>query len=364
MNSFTAAAPQPKSLVPGVEVRTWTNRELVQHLPRLAAYHPEEGPRPLSRDLGWLKVLGEGLGHQAYCLEAVETSQTRGILPLAFVRSLLFGRFLVSLPYLNYGGVIASDDRVAGPLIDRAVELAVQLKVRFLELRQEKPVDHLALTDRMNSKVLMRLDLPGTPGKLWEQLSCKVRNQVRKGTKIDLKVAWGCQELLDDFYTVFSRNMRDLGTPVYGKKLFAAVLEQFPKQAEFCVIRAGNQPVAAALLLHGDGVTEVPSASSLRAFNHTCANMLLYWNLLERAILRGQTVFDFGRSSRDSSTYAFKKQWGAEESPSEWLYYRREGGIDAVRPSNPRYERLIALWKRLPLWVARIVGPVIVRGIP
>lgn len=364
MNSLQVSSPPSSAAVACVAIQTHTAVELATQLPHLLAYDRGADQVPLSRHLGWLTVLQRGLGHQVYCLEAVEGGRTRGILPLAFVHSWLFGRFLVSLPYLNYGGVVADNDQAARRLIDRAVELADELDVRLLELRQEQPVEHPSLNDRMSSKVHMRLPLPATAGKLWEQLSCKVRNQVRKAKKHDLSVAWGGMELLSEFYAVFSQNMRDLGTPVYGRPLFGAILEQFPRQSEFCVVRAGKQPVAAALLLHGRGVTEVPSASSLRVFNPSCANMLLYWNLLERALQRGQATFDFGRSSRDSRTYQFKKQWGAAEAPSEWQYYRRMGPVDAVRPSNPSYGRLIALWKRLPLWVSRLLGPVIVRGIP
>jgi hypothetical protein len=131
-----------------------------------------------------------------------------------------------------------------------------------------------------------------------------------------------------------------------------------------CVVRTGRKPIAAALLLHGQGVSEVPSASSLRAFNSTNANMLLYWNLLQRAVERGQTVFDFGRSSTDSNTYRFKKQWGAVGHPAEWQYYRRSGQLADVRPDNPRYQRWIRIWQKMPLWLTRLIGPRIVRGIP
>src|SRR5205807_6310752 len=120
------------------------------------------------------------------------------------------------------------------------------------------------------------------------------------------------------FIQVFSRNMRDLGTPVFGRSLFANVLNQFPGQAEICIVRAGSLPVAGALVMHGSGVTEVPSAGSLRAYHSTCANMLLYWHLLQRAVERGQTLFDFGRCTRESPTYRFKKQWGAEPEPAVW----------------------------------------------
>jgi FemAB-related protein (PEP-CTERM system-associated) len=311
-----------------------------------------------------LEVLQVGLGHTPYCLEAVEEGRTRGFLTLAFVRSLLFGRYLVSKPYLNYSGLVADDDAVARRLIDRAVALADSLRVRHLELRQERPVSHPALTDSLTTKVHMRLPLPAAPEDLWASVPSKVRNQVRKGQKLGLTAAWGGVELLPEFYAVFSRNMRDLGTPVYGRRLFHAALTRFPDRAELCVVRAGTTPVAAALLLHGWGVTEVPSASSLREHNHTCANMLLYWHLLERAAGRGQSVFDFGRSSKDGSTFRFKAQWGATPEPAEWQYYVRAGDVTALRRESPRYQRMVRVWQRLPVSMTRLVGPLIVRGIP
>jgi FemAB-related protein (PEP-CTERM system-associated) len=187
---------------------------------------------------------------------------------------------------------------------------------------------------------------------------------VRKGQKSDLAVSWGAHDQLSDFYAVFCRNMRDLGTPVYGRRLFTAILDQFPDRAEICVVRAGNLPVGGALLLHGWGVSEVPSASTLRSHNHTCANMLMYWHLLERAVQRGQHAFDFGRSSHDSPTMRFKRQWGASPTNSEWQFYLRSGAAGGMRKENPRYQRFIRIWQRLPVTLTRWIGPRIVRGIP
>jgi FemAB-related protein (PEP-CTERM system-associated) len=210
----------------------------------------------------------------------------------------------------------------------------------------------------------MRLELPKTAEQLNKQIGAKVRNQVKKGRDGNFTVHWGGAELLAEFHDVFSRNMRDLGTPTYGRRLFAAVLDQFPDRAELCVVRDGATPAATALLLHGWGVTEVPSASALRAYRPACVNMLMYWHLLERAIDRGQEVFDFGRSSEDSPTYKFKKQWGAAPVPAEWQYHLRQGTVGDMRPDNPRYRRMIAVWQRLPLGLTRCLGPLIVRGIP
>jgi FemAB-related protein (PEP-CTERM system-associated) len=358
-----ATLPLPTAMAKTVHLHD--QRALSAVLPRLENYLLRDGPlMPLSRHPAWLNVLAKGLYHIPYCLEVMEGDRTCGFLALADVKSYVFGRFLVSLPYLNYGGPIADDASTANLLIDSAVRLADRLGVKYLELRHEQTVAHTSLKHSRTDKVNMRLSLPGDSDRLWKALDSKVRNQVRKGEKSDLTVTWGGVQSLEDFYAVFSQNMRDLGTPVYGQALFAAILEQFGDRAEICTVHAGKVPVAGALLLHGWGVTEVPSASSLREYNPTCANMLMYWHLLKRAIERGQDVFDFGRSPRDGSTMKFKKQWGATPAASEWQFYLRSGEEGGVRKESPRYRQMIRIWQRLPISVTRWLGPAIVRGIP
>lgn len=347
------------------QVQVHEGRELGRELPRLGLYAQRGVIVPLSRDPAWLKVLATGLGQTPLCVEAVgDRGETRGILPLVFMKSWLFGRFLVGMPYLNAGGVLADDQAVGQLLIDRAINLGDELGVRFLELRHERSIPHDGLVQAVLNKVEMRLELRESISMQWKELPGKVRNQVRKGERNAFAVCWGGQELLPEFFAVFSRNMRDLGTPVFGKALFRSILDEFPGQAEICVLRAGRSPVSAALLLHGRGVTEVPSASTLRSHFASCANMFLYWSLIGRAIERGQTLFDFGRCTRGGNTYQFKKQWGATATDLAWQYYLRRGDAGDMRPENPRYRRLSRLWQWLPLWVATILGPRIVRGIP
>jgi serine/alanine adding enzyme len=312
----------------------------------------------------WPAILAEGLRHENFILCAKDNSRLVGYLPLALVSSRLFGRFLVSLPYLNSGGVIAENETIATLLIDRAVQLADELDVRYLELRHERRYEHQALTHEVTSKAHMRLSLPDSSDVLWNQLKAKVRNQVRKGREHDLTVRWGGEELLASFYDVFSRNMRDLGTPVYGRSLFQAIVRGLSEQAELCVVCHGKRAIAGALLVHGQGITEVPSASSLRQYSATNANMLMYWHLLERTIERGQHTFDFGRSTVDSNTFRFKKQWGAEPHPAVWQYYVRRGTVGDMRPESSRYRHFIRVWQHLPVGITRLVGPTIVRGIP
>ena len=319
---------------------------------------------PLSKHPLWLNVLQSSLGHEVYAVEAVASGCTVGYLPLAFVSSMLFGRFLVSLPYLNTNGVVAQSADVQAELITRAATLADEFNVRYLELRHEAPIIHSSLNASLTSKVHMRLPLPATGEQLWKGFDAKLRNQIRKGEKGTFCVEWGAAELLGGFHDVLAENMRDLGSPVYGKKLFREIFATFPGDAEICLVCDGAKPVAAALLLHGWGVTEVPTASSLKAYNSSNVNMLMYHHLLRRAVERGQRVFDFGRSTTEGNTFKFKKQWGAKPHPATWQYSVLAGEVGDMRPDNPRYQRAIRLWQRLPVGLTSRVGPMIVRGIP
>jgi len=347
-----------------VEVSLWKSSARADREPLWRRFTDSAGLHGFCCDPRWSAALCKGLRHESCLLEATRNGHIVGVLPLAFVKSLLFGRFLVSLPYVNSAGVIAADEAVAAALIDRAVNLADELDVRYLELRHEAQHAHPALTHRLTSKVHMRLALPCSAEELWKQFKPKVRNQVRKGEKLGLTVHWGGPDLLGDFYAVFSRNMRDLGTPVFGQRLFRCILAEFSDCAELCVVRLGRRLVAAALLVHGPGMTLVPSASSLRRYNSTNANMLMYWHLLRRSIERGQGKFDFGRSSAGSNTFRFKKQWGALPEPAVWQYYVRKGSAGDMRRENEKYDRLINIWRRLPVGLTRLLGPPIVRGIP
>lgn len=349
---------------PTVSILTHTSTSWAQRSPAVARFVFAQAPAALSLHPHWLDVLKNSLGYDMYGLEAVSGTRTCGYLPLAYVSSMLFGRFLVSLPYLNSNGVLAASPDVQSLLISRAVELADELNVKYLELRHETPIDHPLLTVTMTSKVHMRLALPATTDQFWKRLDPKVRNQVRKGEKNTFRVTWGGIDQLDDFYDVFSRNMRDLGTPPYSVELFRAILTTFPGDAEICVVADNDTPIASALLLHGLGVTEVPSASSLREYNASCANMLMYRHLIDRAIERKQATFDFGRSTTDGPTFRFKKQWGAVPHPASWQYHVRRGDFGEMRPDHPRYRHIIQLWQKLPVRITQMIGPTVVRGIP
>lgn len=309
-------------------------------------------------------ALADGLRHDAYVIEARSDDRVVGLLPLIHVRSVFFGGFLVSLPYVSFGGVIADCAQAAQQLANRAVSLAAELNVKFLELRQFEPIEHPQFVTGSTKKVQMRLTLSADPADTWNGLKSEVRTQVRKAMKAGLDVQWGALDLLEPFFDVFASNMRDLGTPVFPRRLFREIVTAAEEQAEFGVVLLKGRPIAACLAVHGPGLTEIPSAAALRAFRTTAANSLMYWCAIERAITRGQRQFDFGRSTPESATYTFKRKWGAEPIPVAWQYHIRRGDTQAMRPEDRKFQLAKRVWQHLPVSATRIIGPMIVRGIP
>ncbi len=325
----------------------------VQQQPDASLYH-------LS---GWRSVCMEAFGHDCPYLAAWRGGQIVAVLPLVRLQSRLFGHFMVSVPFFNYGGLLGSDAEARSALLAQAVELAQAKGCSHIELRERQP---LAGWPGRTDKISMQLVLPDSAEQLWKKLGSKLRAQIKKAQSNELKFQHGGAELLDDFYEVFCTNMRDLGTPVYGKDFFATVLRQAPGQPQLFVGRTKEgQAVSASLVVQHNGTMEVPWASTLRSANALSANMELYWQMLSHACTQGCTVFDFGRSSRDSATYRFKKQWGAEPVQLHWNYWLADGDeLPRLNPDNPKYRLAIAAWQRMPLWATRLIGPRLVKYLP
>jgi FemAB-related protein (PEP-CTERM system-associated) len=309
---------------------------------------------------GWRRVFANAFGHEPVYLIARQDREVAGVLPLVQIKSLLFGNSLTSLPFLNYGGVIADTADAAAALVAAAGDQGRARKCKHVELRHvARQFPNLPCKTH---KVAMRLQLTPT---IWDDLDRKVRNQIRKAEKSGLVVERGGEELLGDFYAVFARNMRDLGTPVYSRRLFEEVLRTFPERAQLHIVRLNGQPIAAGFTYRTASMVQLPWASSIREYNSLCANILLYWDAIQFAQLTGAGVFDMGRSTPNEGTFKFKAQWGAEPVPLHWEYQLTSGGrLPNVSPANPKFQLAIALWQKLPLGVATRVGPMIVRAIP
>jgi serine/alanine adding enzyme len=326
----------------------------VESSPRATAYHL----------FGWKAVFAESFGHRSYYLAAIdENGNWQGILPLTHMRSRLFGNFLVSLPFVNYGGVVCNSVLANEQLVKEAERIRHACGATHVELRQ---LDHLANDlPTKKHKVTMMLDLIASIEDTWKAFDPKLRNQIRKAQKQGLRFELGRLNLLDDFYGVFARNMRDLGTPVYAKKFFSNVLEEFPDSTAIGAVYYQEKCVASGFASWLGGHVDIPWASSLREYNAVCPNHMLYWELIRFAIDSGFTTFDFGRSTRDEGTYNFKKTWGARPVQLNWQYLMDKTAVmPELSPRNPRFQVAIRVWRTLPVPITNLLGPLIVRNIP
>jgi FemAB-related protein (PEP-CTERM system-associated) len=325
----------------------------------LVEQHPSGSVYHLS---GMRSVIEQSFGHETDYLTACEGQKVVGVLPLVRLTSRLFGDFMVSQPYFNYGGVLALNDAVADLLLSAAEQLARHRGCSHIEYRDCALVQGLPVR---TDKVAMWLGLPDSEQQLWQQIGTKVRAQIKRGARFGLEAESGGIELLDDFYRVFAENMRDLGTPVYDKDFFRNLLESMVGDRRLVIVRHQGKPVSAAFLLGYKLRMEVPWASTLRSANCYDANMFLYWELLRQACNSRYRIFDFGRSTQDAPTYRFKKQWGAQPKQLYWHYWLRDGGEPPkINPDNPKYRLLISAWKRLPVWLTQLLGPRIVKYLP
>ncbi|KAF0188855.1 MAG: hypothetical protein FD168_1379 [Desulfobulbaceae bacterium] len=322
----------------------------------------------------WREIFEKTYEHPTYFLSANQEINGKqkivGILPLVHFSPPGKESRLISLPFLDFTGILADNSAIEQFLFEEALALAEKVGAVHLELRQDHPLTFLqergfAIPNQYSHqahsfKVGLRRPLPASGEELWHSLDSKVRNQVRKARHCGCRDRVGGAELLAPFYSVFSENMRDLGSPVHSLSFFAEILQEFGKQAAIILIEGeGAPPVAAALVLQLGDTLYNPWASSLRAFRPLCPNMLLYWRMLSYGYEQGLGYFDFGRSSPGAPTYRFKKQWGAEVRPLTWHIFSRK-----PHHWNPECESLaIEPWKELDLDLSRTTGPALRRWI-
>ena len=304
----------------------------------------------------WFGAIQMAYGHTPVYLQAEDANGQAAVLPAFLVRSRIFGTVIASMPFLDGGGPCGKTDDLAHVAVQSLIEEAARLGAGSVELRSTVEIDLPvpALEDKVN---LVR-PLPRDGGELWGRLDARVRNQVRKAERSGLSVEFGHREALGAFYDVFAVNMRDLGSPVHARAFFASIVEAFGDRARVGLVRKGPTVIGGLIALAFKDTLVVPWASSLRQYLALCPNVLMYWETLAAACREGFARFDFGRSSRDSGTYRFKRQWGAEEVPLYWYQIPiRPGSARSLSATDSRGAMLVALWRRLPVGVTRLVGP-------
>jgi FemAB-related protein (PEP-CTERM system-associated) len=338
----------------GDDVTEWQN--YVAGSPAATFYHGVE----------WRDVIRSAFGHNPCYLIAREEGQVRGVLPLIEMKSALFGHFFVSMPFLNYGGILSDSADAERALARAAAEIARRRGASHVELRQKnessEPTDGWSLRTH---KAALVIPLAHDPKPHWDALSSRLRGKVRKAEKNDAQFSVGGAEDLDAFYFLYALNMRDLGTPVYSREFFRHVMAQTGQRARILLVRRNGQPAAAAIALAAGGRMELPWICQNYAESTYNVNEFLYWKAIEWAVAEGVKELDLGRSTVGAGTYNFKLQWNPEVRRLFWYYWTPPGlQPPQLNPDNPKYNLAVRWWKKLPLPVANRIGPLIVRNIP
>jgi len=311
----------------------------------------------------WKYVIERAFGWRTYYLFVEESGEIQGILPLVWQKSLLFGNLLSSMPFFSEGGVLASSAGAEALLVAETLSLAPKLKAKHIVLRQIKKLstDLPLATDR----VAMVVDLNRDPEVMMQRFDTKMRSNVRRCCKKGLEAEFGGAEFLDDFYEIFARRMRDLGTPVYGKRFFEQILSVFPEESFICRVRSQGKIVSASFMTGFQNSIESNWAASLPEGKNLKASMFMAWQSMCFAAAKGYGLFDFGRSSIGSPTYNFKLEWNARIVPLYWYRWSaRDEKSTELERGNPRFHAAIHLWKKLPLSVSKVLGPPIAKCIP
>ena len=311
--------------------------------------------------VAWRDVIEGCFGHRAHYLLATRGPEVRGILPLAEVRSLLFGHALVSLPFCAVAGIAADDAEAAAALLRAARALGESLGVGHLELRNRSPRDPAWPRQSLYAGFRKTL-LPDAQANL-AAIPRKQRAMVRKGMKGGLSSQ--LDEGVDRFFALYADNVHRHGTPPLPKRYFAALRAAFGPAVEvLTVCDAQGRAVSGVLSFYfRDEVLPYYAGDRVEA-RELAANDFKYWELMRRACERGVRVFDYGRSKQGTGPYDFKRNWGFEPEPLAYEYclYRRTS-IPQNNPLNPKYRAFIALWKRLPVPLANALGPHLVKGL-
>ncbi|MEE4153887.1 MAG: FemAB family XrtA/PEP-CTERM system-associated protein [Erythrobacter sp.] len=313
----------------------------------------------------WLRAVERGTGQRAHGLVTEQLGAITGWLPLTEVRSVLFGRALVSSGFAVGGGVCACSGEAARALIAAAETLACAQGCASLELRGGLIPAGEGWRSWDDKHCGFEAPLAGDDAAQLLAIPRKARAEVRKGLANDLQVRIGrSREDLAAHYAVYSESVRNLGTPVFPASLFRAMLEAFPEASDILTVFKADAPIASVLSFYHAGAVLPYWGGGTHEARAERANELMYYELMLHARRRGMEKFDFGRSKTGSGPYHFKKNWGFLPVPLVYGQWSPPGtaGRD-VDPTSAAYSRKIELWKKLPLPIANALGPWIARGL-
>lgn len=308
---------------------------------------------------GWKTALEQAFGHTGHFLLAEENGVIKGVLPLVHIKSLVFGNSLISTPFCVNGGVLASDDDARAALDQAAIALAQRLQVGYLEMRYEKPV-HEEWLSKSDLYVVFKKELDPDPEKNMQSIPRKQRAMVRKGIDAGLQSAW--DDNVDRLFDAYSQSVHALGTPVFSKRYFQILKQVFGDACSVLTITKDEQLVGSVMSFYFRDQVLPYYGGGTAAARECKGNDFMYWELMRSSCEQGIKVFDYGRSKVGTGAYSFKKNWGFEPQPLHYEYYLvKDTALPNISPTNPKYAMFIQAWKKMPLWMTRLIGPHIVK---
>jgi len=346
----------PAALGAAVTVRALEAPDLARWDAYVAA-HPEA---TFFHRAGWKRVIEDAFGHRTHFLLAEQDGEVAGVLPLAEIRSLLFGHSLGSLPFCAYGGIVADHDAAYRALDAAAQALAQQLQVGALEYRSlaarhgDWPTKDLYVT--------FRKPIEPEPEANMNAIPRKQRAMVRKGIKAGLvgEIDAGTAR----FFQAYSASVHRLGTPVFSRRFFQLLKDEFGDDCEVLTITLDGRVISSVMSFYFRDEVLPYYGGGVATARAVAGNDFMYWELMRRACERGLRVFDFGRSKRGTGSFDFKKNWGFEPAPLHYEYFLvRDRTVPEINPLNPKYRLFIQAWKKLPLALANAIGPHIVKNL-
>jgi FemAB-related protein (PEP-CTERM system-associated) len=329
---------------------------------RIEEFVAEHGASPFHRP-AWLQAVEQGTGQRALGIVAQRRGNITGWLPLTVARSPMFPAALVSSGFAVDGGPLAVSDATARRLCEAAAELAHRHACASVEIRGGTPP--AGWTVQTGKHVNFASPLAADDDAQLVAIPRKQRAEVRKGLDRAFIAAVGTAEQdRSAHYATYAESVRNLGTPVFPRSLFDAVLDRFGRDADILTLRLNEEPIASVLSIYHRGVAMPYWGGGSFAARATRANERMYFELMRHARSRGCHTFDFGRSKVGSGAYAYKKNWGFEPTPLSYAMWRADGQrARDIDPTSEAYSAKIALWKRLPLAVSNRLGPLIARGL-
>ncbi len=329
-------------------------------VPRWDAYVMAHPGATFFHRAGWKRVIEQAFGHRTHFLLAERDGAIVGVLPLAEINSRLFGHSLASLPFCAYGGIVA-DDAAAQQALDRAAQtLAQQRQVGALEYRNQTP-QHANWPTKDLYVTFKKAIEPETEANM-NAIPRKQRAMVRKGIKAGLTGEVDADTTR--FFQAYSASVHRLGTPVFSRTFFRLLKSEFGDDCEVLTIVLDGAVISSVMSFYFRDEVLPYYGGGVDAARAVAGNDFMYWELMRRACERGLKVFDFGRSKRGTGSFDFKKNWGFEPTPLHYEYFLvKDSEVPEINPLNPKYSLFIKAWKRMPLALANVIGPHIVKNL-